>query len=152
MAAVTAACAMKVARQPHAAAAAASGVVAARLPAWAEANSTATAMVKFRDEYHRRMTTRAPTIAPAKPMPSRVRPAVRPVAVSDAANTTPPATATVRVSGTVGRAPKRSSRTPKGICRAAKTKKKEPVTRPRSSGASASSSIRSGAITPMEFR
>ena len=106
---------MKVVRQPNAVAAAASGAVAARLPAWAEANRTATAMVKLRDAYQRRMTTRGPTMAPAKPIPSSVRPAVRPATVSDAANRTPPATASVSVSETVSRAPNRSRRTPKGI-------------------------------------
>ena len=58
-------------------------------------------MVKLREANQRRMTTRAPTIAPAKPMPSRMRPVVRPAAVWDAENQKFPDS---RAAGGAGRA------------------------------------------------
>src|SRR5260221_12249858 len=83
----------KVERHPQAVTEAASGSVAARLPALATANRVAMAPAKRSRGYQRARMTSEPTISPAQPMPISNRPTTRPDNVSAAAKQSDPATA-----------------------------------------------------------
>ncbi len=142
----------KVERQPQAVTEAASGSVAARLPALAKANRVAMAPAKRARGYQRASMTSEPTISPAQPTPISTRPAMRPDNVSAAAKQSDPAIASSIRHDMIRRAPKRSSSTPSGICITAKTKKNELESTPISSALIARSDIRLGAITAFDER
>ena len=86
------------------------------------------------------------------PRPSSARPATRPPALGASANTTQPTTVIATETSMQSFGPKRSSATPSGNCTAAKTKKYMLDSSPSSSGESAISAARLGAITATELR
>src|SRR5882757_4630808 len=101
----------KVERHPQAVTEAASGSVAARLPALAKANRVAMAPAKRTRGYQRERMTSEPTISPAQPTPISTRPTTSSDSVSPAAKQSDPTTASTISDDMIKRAPKRSSRT-----------------------------------------
>ena len=144
--------ARKAPRQPITSTAAASGVVASRVPAPPTTNRVAERCAKRASGYQRAITTIEPISPAAQPKPIKTRPAPSPTAPSASAKAREPRTARAKKPDMVRLGPKRSSSTPAGICAAAKARKKSPVITPIASAESDSSAINSGAMAALATR
>ena len=129
-----------------------SGVVASKTPMPPSAIIRPIHVAKRSAGAQRPKTNSAPTSTPLTPRPIIKRPAKRLAKPSAKPYVTAPATAKVKMTGSVRRTPKRSNNIPSGICATAKDRKKTPVSPPNASAERPNSALNSLAMTPFDVR